>query len=109
MEGMIMAGFVLVVTMFVVMARINLLRFLGYSTIVDIAFTVLMFIMFAHTFSGVVAGSFAGLFMAAGLTLARKLVGYERLVFKRTGLVRCSLKPRHNCPFRATNALSQEG
>lgn len=83
---LITAGFVLTATMFVVMARINLLRFLGYSTWVDIVFTVIMFIMFAHTFSGVVAGSFAGLFMAAFLSMARKSLGYERYQRKGWGM-----------------------
>lgn len=86
MTVLVLSGFVLVMTMFVVMARINLLRFLGYSTVVDIVFTIIMFIMFAETFSGVVAGSFAGLFMAAGLSIGRKVLGYER--YQRIGLLR---------------------
>lgn len=92
MTGMIVAGLVLVCTMFVVMARINLRVFLGYSTVVDICFTILMFYMFADTFSGIVAASFAGLFMAGGLTGARKLLGYKRLKLMRTGLVRFNIQ-----------------
>lgn len=83
MSVLIVAGLVLTITMFIVMARINLLRFLGYSTTVDVAFTIIMFIMFAHTFSGVVAGSFAGMFMALFLSVGRKVFGYER--FERKG------------------------
>jgi hypothetical protein len=75
------AGFLLALTMFVVMHRVCMKRFLGYATIVDVVFTIIMFSMFAHSFSGVVAGSVAGLVMAAGLTLGRKIFGYERLVW----------------------------
>lgn len=82
MDVLIVAGLALTITMFVIMTRVNLLRFLGYSTIVDVVFTILMFVMFAHTFSGVVAGSFGGMFMALFLSMGRKLLGYERLQFK---------------------------
>lgn len=76
------AGFLLALTMFVVMHRVCLKRFLGYATTVDVVFTIIMFSMFAHTFSGVVAGSVAGLVMACGLTLGRKIFGYERLEWR---------------------------
>lgn len=84
MFGMVVAGLVLVLSFFTVMARINLLRFLGYSTIVDVFFTVLMFLMFHGSYGGIVAGAFAGLFMALGLTIVRNTLGYERLEFVRT-------------------------
>lgn len=58
-------------------------KFLGYAGYVDVMFTILIFALFAHTFSGVIAGTFAGLFMAIGLTIMRNMLGYERL--KRRG------------------------
>lgn len=72
--GVLMAG-----TFFAMMGRINMRRFLGYATWVDLFFTIVMFGLFAHTFSGVVAGSVAGLCMALGLTVMRKTMGYERV------------------------------
>lgn len=81
---LIVSGMALTVTLFLVMARTGRLKlFLGYAGWVDIIFTILIFTLFAHTFSGVVAGTFAGLFMAIGLTFARNILGYERI--KRTG------------------------
>ena len=79
MSALILAAFVLVITMLAIMARFGLRRFLGYSTIVDVSFTVLMFAMFAGTFSGIVAGAFAGLFMTGLLYVLKATMGYERL------------------------------
>lgn len=79
MLALILASFVMVLTMFGLMARFGLRKFLGYSAVVDIAFTVLMFAMFSGTFSGIVAGAFAGLFMTGLLYVLKASVGYERL------------------------------
>ena len=81
---LILAGFLMAATFFAMMGRINMRKFLGYATWIDIFFTIIMFWLFAHTFSGVVAGSVAGLCMALGLTLLRKTMGFERL--QRKGL-----------------------
>jgi hypothetical protein len=84
--GLIVSGFALTLTFFLMMQRTGKLRkFLGYAGWVDVAFTVLIFALFAHTFSGVVAGTFAGLFLALGLTLLRKTIGYERLQWVKCG------------------------
>lgn len=81
---LIFAGVVMAITFFAMMGRINMRRFLGYATWIDIAFTILIFWLFAHTFSGVVSGAVAGLALTVGLTVMRKTMGYERL--KRVGL-----------------------
>lgn len=82
--GLIVSGFALTLTMFLVMQRTGKLRkFLGYAGWVDVMFTILIFALFAHTFSGVIAGTFAGLFLAVGLTILRKTIGYERLQLQR--------------------------
>lgn len=78
--GLIVSGFALTLTMFLVMQRTGKLKkFLGYAGMVDVMFTILIFALFAHTFSGVVAGTFAGLFLAIGLTILRNMIGYTRL------------------------------
>jgi hypothetical protein len=78
--ALIVSGFALSLTLFLVMQRTGRLKlFLGYAGYVDLIFTILIFGLFAHTFSGVVAGTFAGLFLALGLTLMRNLMGYERI------------------------------
>lgn len=81
---LIFAGVMMAATFFAMMGRIDMRKFLGYATYIDVFFTIIMFWLFAHTFSGVVAGSVAGLCMALGLTLLRKTMGYARL--KRQGL-----------------------
>lgn len=79
MLGMILAAFVLVITMLLTMARLDLRKFLGYAAVIDVAFTILMFAMFAGSYSGIVAGAFAGLFMTACLYVLRYSMGYKKL------------------------------
>lgn len=83
MEVLTFAALAMALTALFMMARINLLRFLGYAGAVDVIFSVAMLAMFASTFSGVVASALAGLFMTAILTILRKILGYERLVWKK--------------------------
>ena len=86
LTGLIVSGFALTLTLFLVMQRTGKLKkFLGYAGYVDVMFTILIFGLFAHTFSGVVAGTFAGLFMAIGLSVLRNTIGYERLTWVKVG------------------------
>jgi hypothetical protein len=95
MDGglLILAGVMLAGTLFAMMARINMRRFLGYATMIDVLFTLIVFTLFAHTFSGVVAGSVAGLLMAIGLSVLRKCMGYEKLERRGWRLVWISYPP----------------
>ncbi|QOE32125.1 holin class I [Rhizobium phage Paso] len=94
-SALIISGFALCLTLFLVMQRTGRLKlFLGYAGWVDLIFTILIFGLFAHTFSGVVAGTFAGLFMALGLTMMRNLIGYERITRKGFKLVIVSTPPK---------------
>jgi hypothetical protein len=84
MIAAVLAGLVIVLAVFVTLCRIMpLRRWLGYATLLDIVFMLGMLSMFHGTWSGVLAATCAGLFMALALTLLRKALGYERLV--RTG------------------------
>lgn len=83
MFEMIVAGLMTVLACIVTMARMNLRRWLGYATVVDVTFTLGMLYMFHGTFSGVVAASFAGLFMSLALTALRYVMGYERATVVR--------------------------
>lgn len=86
MSGYLIAGVVIVITVFFTLCRIApLRRWLGYATLVDIAFTVLMLSLFHDTFSGLMAACFAGLLMAMVLTILRRSIGYERLQMYRDG------------------------
>jgi hypothetical protein len=85
MFGFMLAGIIIVVTVFFTLCRIApLKRWLGYATWVDVTFTVLMLVLFHDTFSGVMSAAFAGLFMAVMLTVLRKAIGFERMHLKRT-------------------------
>lgn len=83
MEILTFAALAMTLTALLMFARINLLRFLGYASAVDVVFSVAMLAMFASTFSGVVASALAGLFMTASLSFLRKVVGYEKLSWNK--------------------------
>jgi len=81
------AGVVIVCTVFFTLCRVApLRRWLGYATIVDVVFTVLMLTMFHATITGLMAATFAGLFMAIMLTVLRKVLGYEKAEFYIDGM-----------------------
>jgi NADH:ubiquinone oxidoreductase subunit 2 (subunit N) len=84
MLGAIAAGFAVVLMIVMVMARTNIRRWLGYSNIVDVTFTVIMIWLLHGTYSGVVAAACAGVIMSLMLTVLRKCMGMERLKARRT-------------------------
>lgn len=79
MAAMLLAGAILAFAMILTLARLDLLKFLGYASLVDVLFTALMMEMFAGTFMGIVAGAFSGLCMTAALYLLKYTLGYKRL------------------------------
>lgn len=78
-----MVALVTVLGTLLMMGRLNLKRFLGYPNLVDISFTVLMFVLFHDTFSGMVVGGLTSLFMSVMLWVLRSSIGAERLAVKR--------------------------
>jgi len=80
MAGLIVAAGVMCGATLLTAHRFMCIRkLLGYSAIVDISFTVLMFCMFMGTFSGIVAGAFGGMFMTLTLYVLKYSIGYKRL------------------------------
>lgn len=83
MSGFLVAGMMIVMTCLVMMARTNLRRWLGYANFVDVMFTIVIIWLFHDTFSGVVAASFAGVFMSFMLWALRCSIGCDVLSVKR--------------------------
>lgn len=83
MLAMFCAGIITVLAALLALARLNLRRWLGYSTGVDIAFTLLMIVLLHGTFSGMMVAAFSGIIMSLSLYALRKSLGCERLRFKR--------------------------
>lgn len=86
MSAMLLAGFILCIAMLLTLARLDILKFLGYAAVVDVLFTIIMFEMFAGTFMGIVAGAFAGLCMTTLLYVLKYLMGYKKLRMYRRGV-----------------------
>lgn len=72
-----------VIGLLIMMARINLKRFLGYPNAVDIGATVVFALLFHGTFAGMVVVGFASLMLSLSLWALRSTVGAERLAVKR--------------------------
>jgi hypothetical protein len=88
MAGLIVAAGVMTVAALLTAHRlVNIRKLLGYAAVIDVLFTVLMFMMFMGTFSGIVAGAFGGLFMTGALYVLRYAIGYEKLCRRGVKLV----------------------
>ena len=83
MATFILVGAMTVIGVLLMLARLNIKRFLGYPNTVDILFTLLMLWMFAGTFSGMVAAGFASLFMSIILWVLRSTLGAERMAIRK--------------------------
>lgn len=76
---MALSGVVMVLAIFVTLARIMDLRTVfGYATEIDIAFSLTLLVMFSGTYMGMMAAAFAGLTLAVCLSIGRFLFGYRR-------------------------------
>lgn len=71
--------------------RRTLLRILRHDLLIDIAVTVLVFILHWGTFSGVMAATIAGLFMTIFTTLAKRVVGFIEGNTYQPGLIRLAI------------------
>ena len=85
MLGFMVAGMMTVLAMLLMMARTDMLKWLGYANVVDILATFVMIYLFHDTFAGVVSASFAGVFMSGMLWMLRKTLGYKKLQIVRAG------------------------
>lgn len=83
MFEMMFVGVVTAIAVIVVMAKLNIRRFLWCEAVVDVAFTIALMIMFAGTLGGMIAAVVGGLVLSIALWLLKKQMGYERLVFRR--------------------------
>lgn len=68
-----------VIGIIIMMARLNMRRFLGYPNTVDIVCTIIFVILFEGSFGGMVVAGFASLFMSIMLWVLRSSMGCERL------------------------------
>ncbi len=79
MFGFIAAGFMTVLCIMMMMARTDMLKWLGYSNVVDVLFTIILVAMFHGTFAGVISAACAGVFMSITLWTLRKSIGCKKL------------------------------
>lgn len=79
----VVVAIVTVLGTLLMMGRLNLKRFLGYPNLVDVAFTILMLVLFHDTFSGMVVGGLTSLFMSVCLWVLRSSIGAERLAWRK--------------------------
>ena len=105
-EVAVLSGLIVVVSLLFFVGRIISLRlFFGYATIIDVTFTVLMFIIFEGTLVGALTATVAVLFLSLILTGGRYFIGYSRISFnKRIGFFTVDISPK----FASVAAFAKE-
>jgi L-lactate permease len=61
----------------------TLRRILAYHAVVDVVVTITLMALMSGTFAGMFVAMIAGGILSIALVLARKLIGYEKRVFKK--------------------------
>lgn len=95
-EVAVLSGLIVVISLLFFIGRIISLRlFFGYATVIDVTFTVLMFIIFEGTLGGALTATVAGLFLSLILTCGRYFIGYTRIAYnKRIGFFTVDVPPK---------------
>lgn len=83
MIELMIAGVVTAATFWLLLLKIGLRKAHGYDVILDIIATAVMMLMFAGTYSGMLAAVFAGALFSVVLYIGKLLIGYERLETKK--------------------------
>lgn len=84
MDGtLIVLGLLSALSIFVVMCRINVRRFMGYPALVDVATCIGLGWALHGSFGGMVAAITGSLFFSSFIWVFRKIWGYERFKGKR--------------------------
>lgn len=74
----IFMGLLSAIALIVIMARLNIRKFMGYPVLVDITGTILFCILFAGTLTGMMVAVIAGLTLSLMVYIVRQLLGFER-------------------------------
>ena len=77
-----MVAVVTVVAILIMMARMNLKRWLGYPNATDVFVTLSLTVLMHDTFSGMVVAAFASLFLSVMLWILRSSIGAERAALR---------------------------
>lgn len=86
MGFLIMSGLVMTCAILVTLGRVVAFRLiLGYATIIDISFTMLLLSLYAGTYTGMFSATVAGLMLACLLSIGRFCIGYDKLIIRRVG------------------------
>lgn len=78
----VLAAVTVAATLVTLSRVISLHKILGYATLIDVLFSIMMLYVFAGTLGGTLVAISAGLIMAVTLTVARRLIGYDKLTWR---------------------------
>lgn len=73
------AGVISALAIYVLFIKVGIRRVCGYDVAADILATLLLMVMFAGTYTGMIAAVIAGLLLSVMLLATKRLLGYERL------------------------------
>lgn len=75
-------GILSALVVLIVLARMDIKKFMGYPAIMDVLVTVILVIMLHGTYVGMVAAIIGGLVFSGAITIIRKVYGYRLLTRK---------------------------
>lgn len=85
---MLLVGFISSLGALTLCYKLGIKKVLGMHVIADVTITLASLIVFAGTYSGMVAGVFCGLLFSVYLIVLRPVLGYETLEYKKgVGLI----------------------
>lgn len=77
--AIICAGWVSALAFYIIFWKVGIRRVCGYDIAADIGSTVLLMLMFAGTYTGMIAAVIAGLMLSVLLIVTKRFTGYEKL------------------------------
>tara|TARA_Y100000114_G_scaffold120705_1_gene115738 strand:- start:344 stop:628 length:285 start_codon:yes stop_codon:yes gene_type:complete len=76
------------------LAKLNIKRVLAFDVLVDIGASVMLMVMFFGTFAGMMAAIVGGSIISIVLFTMKKVVGYQKPIFKKYKVQWVDVPPR---------------
>jgi hypothetical protein len=73
-----LSGLLSAVSVYIVLLCLDIRRVVGYHLVVDVTFSVLLVVVYAGTFSGMITAFAGGLSLSLMLLLTKLLIGYAQ-------------------------------
>lgn len=80
MESILLPSAITCCAVYIVLWQLDIQKILGYHVLFDISFTVILSMLFAGTYSGMLVAMAAGLMLSVLLLLTKWFIGYKKII-----------------------------